>query len=450
MTSQTMTSLDVQTPAALQALVDEVLDRAKKRGVDGAEVSVSLSEGYAVEVRQGEVETLEYNRDKSMSLCVYQGQRSGTATTSDLSPAALASTVDAACSIATYTQEDPYGGLPEINQLAQAYPDCDLYHPWGLTPQEAIAFCQACEGEALAVDKRITNSEGVSLNTMASCYALGNSLGFNGVVQKTRHSFSCVPLAQVGDEKQRDYEYTVARAPEDLMEASIVAKKAAHKVLQRLGARQVPTCAVPVLFAAPVARGLLQHFIAAISGGSLYRRASFLLDQVGKAIFPQWFHMKECPHLPRGLASAPFDGEGVRTTNRVLVDNGILQGYVLGSYSARKLGLTTTGNAGGIHNCVVENQDYDLKDLLKKMDRGFLVTELMGQGVNIVTGDYSRGATGFWVENGEIQYPVNEVTIAGSLPDMFRHLVAVGNDVDRRGAIQTGSILIEEMMVGGI
>ena len=449
MTSQSITSLDMQNPSTLQTLIAEVLAMAKTRGADGAEVSVVFSQGYAVEVRQGEVETLEYNRDKSMSLCVYRGRRSGTATTSDVSPQALASTVDAACSIALYTQEDPYGGLPEKAFLAQDYPYCDLYHPWELTPQEAIAFCQACEGEALGVDKRITNSEGVSLNTSESCYGLGNSLGFNGVVQKTHHSFSCVPLAQLGDEKERDYEYTVACSPEDLMDSSTVAQKAAHKVLQRLGARQISTCRVPVLFAAPVARSILQHFIAAISGGSLYRGASFLLDHVGKAIFPQWFHMQERPHLPRGLASAPFDGEGVRTSDRGLVESGILQGYVLGSYSARKLGLTTTGNAGGIHNCMVGSNAHDLKDLLKKMDCGLLVTELMGQGVNIVTGDYSRGAAGFWVEKGEIQYPVSEVTIAGTLPQIFSHLVAVGDDVDVRGAIQTGSILVEEMMVGG-
>lgn len=449
MTAQSITSLDPQTPTTLQELVADVLAMVKARGVEGAEVSIAVSQGYGVEVRQGEVETLEYHRDKSLSLSVYQGQRSGTATTSDISPQALASTVDAACGIAMYTQADPYSGLPDKAHLAQQRPDCDLYHPWGLTPQEAIAFCQGCEAQAMAVDKRITNSEGVSLNTRESCYALGNSLGFNGVVQKTRHSFSCVPLAQVGNEKERDYEYTVARSPEDLMDASAVAHRAAHKVLQRLGARQIPTGSVPVLMAAPVARGLLQHFIAAISGGSLYRRASFLLDHVGRAIFPEWFSMKEEPHLLRGLASAPFDGEGVRTAPRVLVDGGVLQGYVLGSYSARKLGLVTTGNAGGIHNCIVKSNAHDLKALLKKMDRGLLVTELMGQGVNIVTGDYSRGAAGFWVEKGEIQYPVNEITIAGTLPEMFRRLVAVGDDVDRRGAIQTGSMLLEEMMVGG-
>lgn len=437
----------VDKVAELQNLAAEVLNKMK--GLADVEVNINFSCGYEVEVRQGEVTTLEYNQDKNLSVSIYQDQRSGSAATADLSPKALMNTIEAARTIATYTQPDPYNGLPDKEQLAYTYPDCDLYHPWSLTPQEAIELCQKSEAAALAVDPKITTTEGVSLNTYESWSILANNLGFNGIVQKTRHSFTCVPLAQLGEQKERDYEYTVARSPLDLIDPILIAQQAAHKVLQRLGARQIPSCRVPVLLTPAMARGFLKHFISAISGSNLYREASFLTHSLGKEIFPQWFSLTENPHLLKGLASAPFDGEGVATKPHLVVENGVLTSYVLDSYTARKLNLTTTGNAGGIHNCKINSEQTSFDALLKKMHRGLLVTELMGQGVNLVTGDYSRGAAGFWIENGVIQYPVNEITIAGSLADLFKRIVAIGDDLDGRGAIHTGSLLIEEMSIGG-
>lgn len=433
----------------LRQLGAEVLQMAQDAGAGAAETEISLGVGQNVSVRLGEVETIEYNRDKGMSVTVYFGQRRGHASTSDLSRQALQDTVAAACSIARYTASDEYCGLAEASLLARDIPDLDLYHPWDVSVEQAIDLARHCESAARDCDGRITNSDGASVSTYAGLFAYANSNGFNNGYLTTRHSVSCSVIAEDDQGMQRDYWYSSARAPSDLETPEAVGRRAGERTVRRLGARQLKTMQVPVLFEANVAAGLLSHFVSAISGGNLYRKSSFLLDSLGKTVFAPQVQIFEQPHLLRGLASAPFDNEGVATQPRQLVADGRLQGYMLSSYSGRKLGMTTTGNAGGNHNLILQSGELDFPGLLKHMDRGLLVTELLGHGINLVTGDYSRGAAGFWVERGEIQYPVEELTIAGNLADMFRQVVAVGSDVLVQGSKQTGSVLIERMTVAG-
>ncbi|ASQ45398.1 metalloprotease PmbA [Legionella clemsonensis] len=433
----------------LSELMHEVLDRAKAHGATDAMVSVNHDSGFSVDVRMGEVETVAFNEDKGISLIVYIGKRKGAASSTDTSAQALDSLVTAACEIAKVSAEDPCFGLADRELMTTEFPDLDLYHPWTITPSEAIEMALACENKALSLDKRIRNSDGVNLSTHAFCHGFANTQGGEGIIRSTRHGVSCSLIAKEAEAMQRDYEYTTARYAEGLQSLEQIAKTAVERATSRLGAKQLKTQKMPVLFSSRISSGLFSSFINAISGGNLYRKNSFLLDSIGKQIFPTGFTIYEQPHLLRGLGSSPFDGEGVPTRNNVFIENGILQQYVLGSYSARRLGLQTTANSGGVHNLTVDATAGDLQDLLKRMDRGLLVTELMGQGVNGLTGDYSRGASGFLVENGIIQCPVEEITIAGNLKEMFKAIVAVGTDINPNYATRCGSVLIEEMMVAG-
>jgi len=435
--------------ADLLALVELALGEAKSLGASQAEAAISMDVGLSVSVRLREIETIEYQRDRGMAVTVYFGTRKGSASTADLSAGALRETVAKACSIARFTAEDPCAGIAEPDTLAREIPDLDLTHPWDVTPERACELALECEAAALAVDPRITNSEGAGVSTHRGVRAYGNSHGFLAAYPGTVHSVSCAVVGADGEEMERDYWYSTARDWRELEAAVSVGRTAGERAVRRLGARQLGTMKVPVLYSPDVARGLVGHFIGAIRGGSQYRRASFLLDAAGQQVFPDWFALSERPHLPRALASAPFDHEGVATHDRELVAGGVLLGYVLSTYSARKLGLRTTGNAGGNYNLIVHGRDRDFNGMLALMDHGLLVTELMGQGVNGVTGDYSRGAVGFWVENGRLAYPVHEVTIAGNLRDIYRAIVDVGADVDARGGIRTGSILVEQMTVAG-
>ncbi len=433
----------------LKVSVQNILDEAKKQGATAAEAGLSLQDGLSVTARLGEVETIEHDCSQNLGVTVYFGQCKGSASSTDLSPESIKETVSAACSIARYTSADEYAGLPDRELLATEFPDLELYHPWALTTDEAIALAIECENAARFYHTDISNSEGASVNTHQGISVLGNSLGFLQGRQATRHSLSCSVLAQRGDSMQRDYWYSVTRNPLALEPAIEVGKKAAERTLRRLDARSLTTRQCPVLYCAEMASGLLSAFCGAISGGSLYRKSSFLLDALDTQIFPEFVHIHEQPHLIGALGSATYDDEGVATQTRDIVSDGILRGYLLGSYSARKLGLRSTGNAGGVRNLTITPGALNFEELLKQMNTGLLVTELMGQGVNRVTGDYSRGAAGFWVENGEIQYPVEEITIAGNLKTMFKNIVAVGNDVDYRGNVRTGSILVEQMSIAG-
>lgn len=432
-----------------QTLVSEILQQAHAQGASSAEVAASIDIGFSVSVRLGEVETVEYNRDKGVGITVYFDHHKGSASTTDTSPTAIKNAVTAACRIAQLTNEDPYAGLADAALMAKNYPDCDLNHPWSITPEQGIELVTECEAQARAFDQRICNSEGATLATYQGLHVYGNTHGFVGAYASSRHSINCVVVAQDNQGMQRDSGYTVARDPADLHSITEVAREAGERTVKRLGARRLKTCQAPVIFHAEIASSLLGSFLSAISGGNLYRKSSFLVDHLGKPIFASHINIQERPFIPKGLGSSPFDAEGVAVHDRELVSAGILQGYLLSSYSARKLGMQTTGNAGGAHNIFINTSDHDLPGLLKQMGKGLLVTEMMGQGINLVTGDYSRGAVGFWVENGEIQYPVEEITIAGNLREMFKHLVAVGNDIDRRSHIYTGSIWIDNMMIAG-
>ncbi len=436
--------------AALRDIAQHMLDYAKQRGATAVSAEVSEGFGQSVSVRRGEVETIEYNRDKGLGVTVYIGQRRGNASTSDFSRQAVCDTVDAALAIARYTATDDCAGLPEPALLANASVDLDLYHPWNLPVEDAIALAQECEQAALDKDKRIRNSEGATVGVHEAQFIHANSLGFMSGYPTSRHSLSCAVIAGKGDAMERDYWYSVARDAHDILRADEVGRIAAERTLRRLKARKMDTMQVPVLFEAPVAASLIGHFVGAVSGGSLYRKSSFLLGQLDKPVFASHLSLEDVPDIPKGLASSPFDDEGVRVQKRRIVEAGVLRGYFLGSYSARKLGLSTTGNAGGSHNLILQSsQELSFDDMIKTMKRGLLVTELLGQGVNHVTGDYSRGAAGFWVEHGEIQYPVQEITIAGNLKEMYRNIVAVGNDVLVQGSRQCGSILVDGMTVAG-
>ena len=433
----------------IKNIVQDLLDEAKKQGASAAEAGLSQETGLSVSVRLGDVETIEHHCSQGLGVTVYFGQRKGSASTTDLSPASIKETVSAACSIARYTSEDEFSGLPDKELLATEFPDLDLNHPWHLGTENAIELALECEEAARNFHADITNSEGASINTHQGNYVMGNSLGFLHGYPTTRHSLSCSVLAQRGDSMQRDYWYSVARNAINLESPKEIGKKSAERVLRRLEGRSLSTRQCPVLYSAEIASGLLASFIGAISGGNLYRKSSFLLNALDTQVFPEFIRIYEQPHLKGALGSAAYDGEGIATKSRDIVSDGILRSYVLSTYSARKLGLQSTGNAGGVRNLSITTSDLDLKAMLKQLGTGLLVTELMGQGVNILTGDYSRGAAGFWVENGEIQYPVEEITIAGNLKDMLKNIVAVGNDIDYRGNVRTGSILVERMSIAG-
>ncbi|MWV12084.1 metalloprotease PmbA [Pseudomonas sp. R-28-1W-6] len=438
-----------QALPALQAQVAQIIAEARRQGASACEVAVSMEQGLSTTVRQREVETVEFNRDEGFGITLYVGQRKGSASTSATGEAAIRETVAAALAIARHASEDDCAGLADAGLMAREFPELDLYHPWALAPEQGIELALACEEAAFAADPRITKADGTTLNTHQGCRVYGNSHGFIGGYASTRHSLSCVMIAEGEGQMQRDYWYDVNRQGELLADPLQIGRHAARRTAARLGARPVPTCEVPVLFAAELATGLFGSFLAAISGGNLYRKSSFLEGALGHQLFPEWLSLDERPHIPRAMGSAAFDGDGLATYAKPFVAGGELVSYILGTYSGRKLGLPSTANSGGVHNLFVSHGAEDQQALLKRMGRGLLVTELMGQGLNMVTGDYSRGAAGFWVENGEIQFPVQEVTIAGNLREMFRQIVAVGCDLELRGNIRTGSVLIEKMTVAG-
>lgn len=429
--------------------VAQVLSLAKSLGADGAEVAMSRQQGLSVSTRLGDVETVEFTSDGALGITVYKNGRKGSASTADLSEAALKQSVEAAVNIAKYTSVDEFSGLADKELLAMNPPDLDLYHPKVLSTDEAIAIAKECEDTALAYDKRMTNSDGATLASFEGFKVYGNSHGQLVGYPSSRHTLSCVMIASENEDMQRDYAYTINRDFDLLTAPQEVGIQAAKEALSRLHARKLPTGRVPVMFRADIANTFYGHFISAISGGNLYRKSSFLLDAIGQDVFPKFLSIVERPHIKNGLASGAFDSEGVATVDRDIIKAGCLETYLLTSYSARKLGMTTTGHAGGIHNWQVTANGGSFTDMLKTLGTGFLVTELMGQGVNVVNGDYSRGAAGFWVENGEIAYPVSEVTIAGNLADMFKGIVATGADFDLKGSIRTGSVLIGEMQVAG-
>jgi PmbA protein len=438
------------TQEDLESIIERALDEARARGASQAEAAVSQDTGLSVGVRLGEVETLEHQRDRSMGITVYFGQRKGSASTADFSPDAVRATVAKACSIARFTAEDACSGLADAALMADAPANLDLAHPWNLTADRAIEIAKSCEAAALHFDARINNSEGASLGTHQGLHVYGNTHGFVGGYPTTSHTLSCVVLAGTGDEMQRDYWYSSSRDWQELESPEAIGRESARRTIARLGPRRLRTRRAPVLFVPEIARGLIGHFVAAIRGSSQYRQSSFLLNSVGEQIFPAGFKISERPHIPKAMGSAPFDDEGVATRDRELIADGVLTGYILSSYSARKLKLTTTGNAGGAHNLLVAaNLAGGMDAMLSRLGTGLLVTELMGQGVNMVTGDYSRGAAGFWVENGAIQYPVAEITIAGNLRNMLKDIAAVGDDVDVRGGTRVGSILLGEMTIAG-
>jgi len=426
-----------------------VLDFARDNGVDQAEAAASHDVGLTATARLGEVESLEYTNDRGVGITVFKGHRKGSASTSDFSPAALREAVNKACAFADFTARDEYAGLADASMMADDPPDLDLAHEWRLGSEDAIRIAIECEDAARAYDKRITNSEGATVGTSTGVRAYANTHGFIAGYPKSSHSLSCVVVGEQNGSMERDYWYTAARDAANLESTVIVGETAARRTVDRLGARKLATVNAPVLFAPEMARGFVGHAIGAISGGAQYRRSSFLLDAAGTKVFPGFMRIEERPHIPGGMASAPYDAEGVRTVDRDLVVDGVLQGYLLSSYSARKLGLETTGNAGGAHNLLVPGNADDMHSIMRSMGTGLIVHELIGQGVNAVTGDYSRGAVGYWVENGEIAYPVHEVTIAGNLRDLYQRIELIGNDQDLRSGIRCGTILVGEMRIAG-
>jgi PmbA protein len=446
--------------AQFRELVEACLAGAKALGASDAVAEASEGVGLSVSVRKGETENIERNRDKSISVTVYVGQRRGNASTSDFSTAAVERTVRAAHDIARFTAEDPAAGLPEEADLADpaaAARDLDLFHPWAIDAEQAIALAARCEAAALTVDRRITNSEGAGVSAQQSHFYAGNTRGFGAGYASSRHSLSVAPIASLpgrgGDDMQRDAWYTSMRAPAELATPEAVGRYAAERALARLASRKIKTCEVPVLFESSLASGLLGAYVQATSGGALYRKSSFLLDSLGTRVLPEDIDVDEDPHIPRGKGSAPFDDEGVATRPTRIVERGVVGSYFLSTYSARKLGMRSTGHAGGSHNLTLTSRRTDPRDdlpaMLRKLGRGLFVIELMGQGINYVTGDYSRGAAGFWVDNGAIAYPVHEVTIAGNLREMFKSIVAVGADVYTMGSKTIGSVLIEKMKIAG-
>ena len=438
-----------QQRVELEAAVAKALEMAAEKS-DGAEVAISKTTGLSVSTRMCEVENVEFNSDGALGITVYRGQRKGSASTSDLSEKAIQQTVLAALDIAQYTSEDPFAGPAPKELMVKEIPDLDLFHPDTPDPDHAAQIAIAAEQKALSFSDKIKQSDGASYDSHYGIKVYGNSHGLLASYASSRHSTSCCVIGQgANGEMERDYSYTVARHKDDLWTPETVGLKAAEKTVSRLDARKLSTGKYPVMFAADVATGLIGHLVMAISGGNLYRKSSFLLDQLGEQVLPQWFNISERPHVLRGLASSPFDSEGVFTQDREIITDGVLATYLLTSYAARKMDMTPTGHAGGIHNWYIQSTGQDFEQMLKDLGTGLLVTEVMGQGVNIVTGDYSRGAAGFWVENGQIQFPVSEITIASNLKEMFKQIVVVGNDVETRSQIQTGSILLESMKVAG-
>lgn len=446
----TMTPADIKTQQQqLEQVIAEALESAKQLGADAAEMSISKQTGLSVNTRNGELENIEFNKDGALGIAVYQDGRKGSASTSDLRPEAITRTVKAALDISRYTTADPFAGLAPADALAWDAPELELCFPHEVAPEEGVALALACERSALNRDARIKQSDGASFSTNLGIKVYGNSHGFIKGYAGSRFGMSCVLIGEQDGDMQREYGYTTGRRFTDLWTPEQVADEAVSRTLGRLGARKIGTCHAPVLFHPDVAAGLFGHLVMAISGGNLYRQSSFLLDALGTQIFPDWLSIYEQPHLQGGLASAPFDNEGVRTQERHIIERGALQTYLLTSYAARKLNMPVTGHAGGIHNWKVSDTGQDFNQLLKMMGTGLVVTEMMGQGVNIVNGDYSRGAAGFWVENGEIAYPVEEITIAGNLKTMFAGIQAIGNDIETRSSLLTGSILIDEMKIAG-
>ncbi len=433
---------------AMEDVVARALKMAQSKGASDAKVSLGVHQGMQVSSRMGEIESLSFHKKKGMSVTVYVGHKKGSSSTNDLSDEALEQTVTHAIDYARQSSEDPYAGVA-TQGLVTTPVSCDLHHPWGIDIEQAKAHVLSCEAKAMSVDKRIENSDGASLSTSTSLSVLGHTGGMLSSYASSSHGLSCVVIGKDEHGMQRDYEYTVARDPSQLLSVEQVGQKAGEHTLARLGSRAAPTGKVPVIFSAKVAATLMGHFVSAISGAALYRGSSFLVDSLGKPVFASNVNMQENPHLPKGMGSCPFDGDGVQTQPRALVVDGVVQGYVLSHYSSKKLGMKNTANAGGVHNLLVQPTDGDLASMIAQLHKGFVVTELMGQGINLVDGSYSRGAAGFWVEQGQIQYPVHESTIAGNLKDMFAGIRAIGSDVDIRKNIQTGSIWVEQMMVAG-
>lgn len=444
-----LTRTSAMGPEALESLLQIALEEARTQGVDQAEVAASHDVGLSATARLGDVENLEYTNDRGIWITVYKSSRKGSASTSDISPAAIREAVSKASSFAGYTAEDKYSGLADEKLMCTEFRDLDLHHPWDISADEAIALAIECEAAGLAYDKRINNSEGATVSTNRGSRAYANSHGFVGSFTKTSHSISCVVLGEKDGDMQRDYHYSSARDAADLEDAPAIGETAARRTIARLGARKIATTSVPVVFPAELARGFVGHAIGAIAGSAQYRRSTFLLDAVGEQVFPEFMQIEERPHLAKGMASTCYDAEGVATWDRDIVADGVLSGYVLSSYSARRLGLATTANAGGPQNLNVVGNAGNLETLIKEMGTGLLVEELIGHGVNAVTGDYSRGAVGHWVEDGEIQYPVHEITIAGNLRDLYKRIERVGDDQDLRSGIRCGSLLVGEMTVAG-
>jgi len=429
--------------------LDFCINKAKKQGVDEVEAFAHSSKGTDIEVRMAKVEKLEFFQDRSLSLTVYADNKKASVSTTDFSESSLSNLIDKACSIVKYTEMDKCNGLVDKSLLAFDYPDLDLYHPWDIKPSDIIEKLCAAEEKGLSQDKRLTNSDGVSFSSSDTLHAYANSHDFIGHYATSNHSYACCLVAKENDQMQREFDYTVNRVPSHLMNFDEVALKAGEKAINMLGAKSIKTLKAPVIFIAHQAKGILGNFLSAISGSNLYTESSFLLASLQKKVFNENINITEDPHLLQGLASSPFDADGVKLKKRKIIDDGILQGYLLSNYSAKRLKMQTTGNAGGAHNILVEDHGLDFSALVKKMHRGLIITEMMGHGVNLVTGNYSRGAAGFWVENGEIVYPVQEITVAGNLKDMLMGIKAVSNDIDKRGKIQTGSILIDQMTIAG-
>lgn len=433
----------------LTGIIQQILDEAKQQGATAAEADIGTGAGLSVTTRLGEVEKIEHEQDKGLGVTVFINHQKGNANSSDFSESAIKETVTAACNIARFASADEYAGLPDAELMATEVPELDLYHPWEISPEEAIQLSADCEAIARAEDKRINNSDGTSINTYAGNHFYGNSHGFIDGWHWSSHTIDCTVIAETNQGMQRDGWYSKARSKDKLQSIQDIGKEAAKRTIQRLDARKLSTRQCPVIFEAPIASGLFSAFISAISGGNLYRKASFLLDKIGEQVFAEHIHIHERPHLQGALGSTPFDNEGMATRNRDLIVDGILKSYVLSSYSARKLGLEPTANAGGVHNLTIDTGNYNLNELIKQMDKGLLITDIIGFGVNQITGDYSRGASGFWVENGKLQYPVEEITIAGNLIEMYKQIIHVGNDINPRGNILTGSVLVENMTVAG-
>lgn len=447
--SQNINTNSLKSTEELSAMMQKVLRCAQEQGASDASVSVNHDSGFSIDVRMGEVETIAFSEDNGVSVTAYIGQRKGSASSTDTSTAAIKDMVSAAIEIAKVSAPDPCFGLAERELMATTILDLDLCHPWSITTPEAIEMALSCEKQALALDKRISNSDGVNVSTYTFCHGYANSHAFSGVVPSSRHSVSCSLIAKEGELMQRDYDYSTARNAKDLLPIELLAESAVKRAVSRLGAKQIKTQKSPVLFSSRVSSGLFSTFISAISGSNLYRKNSFLLDSIGQQLFPKMIRIYDQPHLLGALGSCAFDGEGVLTRNNIWVEDGKVCQYVLSSYPARRMGLKTTANSGGVFNLTIDPTAGNLDDMLQKMGKGLLITELMGQGVNILTGDYSRGASGFWVEDGKIQYPVDEVTIAGNLKDMFASITAVGNDINPNMATRCGSVLIDQMMIAG-